>query len=222
MANETTLAHLTAAETNMLDALSHVRAAKVSLGGEVIEPGPGPDPGPGPGPLPGGYELKTTGKSWRLVGQVDDWADALVFPVMTLDPAGFTSARIALEIEIGSTFDGLHCFIDLMEDAARWKGDHCILVNRGDNGALAVSHTLEGKETTPVRRGLPLAAGQRLPFTAVLANGVWTVTAGTTSVQMASPALQSTKLKLQLGQPQDEHHMSNAGWRLLSCSGEVS
>lgn len=218
MANEQALAHLTAAETNMLDAVSHIRAAKVALGGEVIEPGPEPEPGPGPG----GYELQTVGRTWRLKGTVPDWTPALVFPVMSLDPPGFTAARIALEIEIGSSFDGLHCFIDLIEDAGKWKGDHAILVNRGDNGAIAVSHTLEGKETQPVRRSLPLAAGQRLSFVAQLANGVWTVTAGTASVQMPTPALQSYQLKLQLGQPQDEHHMSNAGWKLLSCVGEVS
>lgn len=220
MANEDTLAHLTAAETNLLDGLSHIRAAKVSLGGEVVEPGP--EPGPGPGPGPSGYELKTIGKTWRLVGQVDDFSTALVFPMMTLDPPGFSTARIQMELEIGPAWEGLHCFIDLIEDGQRWKGDHAILVNRGDNGALAVSHTLEGKETTPVRRSLPLAANQRLSFVAALANGVWTVTAGTTTVQMSTPALTSYQLRLQLGQNQDEHHMSNAGTRLLSCSGEVS
>ena len=215
MANEAALAHLTAAEANMLDGLAHIRAAKESLGGEVITP-------PEPPPQPGTYKLKTVGRNWLLEGTVENWNDALIFPPME-GLAGFSRAEIAMTVEVGPDFAGLHNFIYLTENAGRWLGDVVLMVVRGTHGALTVSNTLSGAELH-VRDPWPLTPG-RIEVVARLANRVWAVSAGAgVVVQMSTPPLTSTRLMLQLGNSSKDgaDHPTNAGWKLLTLTGSVS
>ena len=213
MANEAALAHLKACNAHLLDALAHIKAVEEELGAPPTEPPP---------TEPGTYELKTVGRTWLLEGEVSDWKDALVFPPME-GLAGFSRAEIAMTIEVGPDFAGLHNFIYLTENAGRWLGDVVLMVVRGVHGAITVSNTLSGGEVH-VRDPWPLVPG-RIDVVARLANGMWAVSGGPgVLVQMSTPPLTSARLVLQLGNSSKDgaDHPTNAGWKLLTLTGSVS
>ena len=210
--------------TKALYAIKDKLTETASLIGDLIdafdqEPGPEPEPDTG-------YRLITEGQTWSLAGKVTDWKDALLFPRMEFS-GPIKEIILEMTIKAGPAIGGLRNLIYLTKDSDKWSGDVVLMVNRGGNGRMVVSHTLTGPEVK-FAGPFKLAPGQQFNVAAIIRpGGVESSVSLSPETQdlrvLIPPAEVARSLTLQLGNAKSDgsDHPTNDGWELLYLRGTV-